>query len=347
MLDILDRAAALAGRLGQRLGEARRQGGKPGSAGGELEEVAAVAGHVVGSFGRLANLGKICDRGASSGVSSLARGPEGAGQGREIRNGKLFGPRGGVEPGPQHQRFGSGTSVFRLWRSILRRWPKAAGRHLFQIVQAARPPPVRASGSIRTTAEVTLGGGVKARGRDLEQDFRAARATASAPTAAHRPCFAGAATSRSATSRWNIKRQALPERRPGLGRQPFHQQRAADVVGQVGGDAHRPGRRSVRANSAASSSASASAGTMSRRPGKARGDLFQRGDAAVVALHRDHAAAPSVSSARVKPAGARPHFIERRVFERARRARDAPRQVEVEQEVLAQRFLRRQPMRAR
>ena len=71
-----------------------------------------------------------------------------------------------------------------------------------------------------------------------------------------------------------------------------------------------------------------------------RGDLRERRDGALVALDRDHAAAPSASSARVSPPGPGTDLDHRDAVERAGGARDAAGQVEVEQEILAERFAR-------
>ena len=97
---------------------------------------------------------------------------------------------------------GSAPSDFRLWRSILRRWPNAAA------VTRSSSARSQASGSARgtssTTDEVTFGGGTKADGCDVEQDLRLACASRPAPTAGRSCLLPGGATMRSATSRWNI-----------------------------------------------------------------------------------------------------------------------------------------------
>ncbi len=72
----------------------------------------------------------------------------------------------------------------------------------------------------------------------------------------------------------------------------------------------------------------------------ARGDLLQRGDRALVALDGDHARArPRASSARVSPPGPGPTSITVDAVERPGGARDAAGEIEIEQEILAERFL--------
>ena len=56
--------------------------------------------------------------------------------------------------------------------------------------------------------------------------------------------------------------------------------------------------------------------------------------------------APSASSARVSPPGPGADLDDRGVFERARRARDPRREIEVEQEILPERFAGRQSVLA-
>ena len=83
-------------------------------------------------------------------------------QRRELLDVQLFRPRGGVEARLfRSKASASGTSVFRLWRSILRRWPKAAAVTVSRSfkAQGARGS---AKGSSRTIDEVTEGGGTKA-----------------------------------------------------------------------------------------------------------------------------------------------------------------------------------------
>ena len=66
----------------------------------------------------------------------------------------------------------SGASAFRLWRSILRRCPKAAAVTFSRSARLAGAAG-SASGSNRTTLEVIFGGGTKAlRAEDLSvKDF--------------------------------------------------------------------------------------------------------------------------------------------------------------------------------
>src|SRR6185295_8175144 len=96
---------------------------------------------------------------------------------------------------------GSGASVLRLWRSILRRWPNAEA-----VTRSSRRGSHRngsARGISSTTDEVTLGGGTKFEGWTSNRIFACVRQEARTDS---RPYFLlpGLAAIRSATSRWNI-----------------------------------------------------------------------------------------------------------------------------------------------
>ena len=75
---------------------------------------------------------------------------------------------------------GSGVAAFRLWRSILRRWPKAAR------VTRSRSAIRQGSGSGRgrrwTTLEVTFGGGTKADGATSNRMVACVRQPHSTPS---------------------------------------------------------------------------------------------------------------------------------------------------------------------
>ena len=86
-----------------------------------------------------------------------------------------------------------------------------------------------------------------------------------------------------ATSRWNIRIAAVVPGRPRLDANPRNEQGGGNVVWKVGDDTRRPmiearariecqgiGRNHVKA------------------PGISLGDFVQRGDCALIALHRDH-----------------------------------------------------------
>ena len=91
--------------------------------------------------------------------------------------------------------------------------------------------------------------------------------------------------------------------------------------------------------SARGSNSSASPATISRRPG------YRSAISASAAIARSSRStaitrrAPAASSARVSPPGPGPISTTVQAVERARRARDARGQVEIEQEILAERFL--------
>ena len=76
----------------------------------------------------------------------------------------------------------------------------------------------------------------------------------------------------------------------------------------------------------------------------ALGDLVQRRQRALVALDRDDAPRAERQQRARQPAGTGADLDDGGVLERPRGARDPRREVEVEQEILAQRFARRQGM---
>ena len=184
-------------------------------------------------------------------------------------------------------------------------------------------------------AEVTDGGGTKA--PLLTSNRILARA---APLRQHRqPSVMFAAGSGGDALRHFLlehQGEAGPERRPSLDRQPFDQKRGAHIVRQVGGDAdarvaesrphpipaHRrnalpafPARRGR--------SLPAPAGSVRRVPPQSPCPRLRS------------------ASARVRPPGPGP-LRRTPAFGGARRAGDLARQVEIEQEILAQGFLGRQ-----
>ena len=177
---------------------------------------------------------------------------------------------------------GSRPSDFRLWRSILRRWPKAASVTRSQRAAFAGRAAL-ARGTSSTSDDVTLGGGTKALTARCRTGCAPRCASRPAPTAGRRSWSRAAATMRSATSRWNISTSRSIPRRPRLGGQPADQQRGRDVVGQVGDDARR---RAVELRSRIE--VERVAGDDLEPAGIVRGDLRERGDGALVALDRDH-----------------------------------------------------------
>ena len=76
-----------------------------------------------------------------------------------------------------------------------------------------------------------------------------------------------------------------------------------------------------------------------------RGDLGQCGEAAFVALDRDHFLRAVRKQRPRQAAGARADLYDGDALQRAAGAGDAAGQVEIEQEILAERFLRRKPVR--
>ena len=86
----------------------------------------------------------------------------------------------------------------------------------------------------------------------------------------------------------------------------------------------------------------ASPDTISRRPRISPGNIAERGQRAFVALDRDDAPGAQREQRAGQPAGAGADLDDGGVFERGRGARDARGEVEVEQEILSERFSRRQ-----
>ena len=139
---------------------------------------------------------------------------------------------------------------------------------------------------------------------------------------------------RSATSRWNISTSRSYQGGHGSSGEPGDQQRGRDVVGQVGDDARRCAaemrarieRRARRRRSTVEAA------------GIARGDLRERRDRAVVALDRDDAPRALREQRARQSAGPGADLDHVDAVERAGGARDAGGEIEVEQEVLAERF---------
>ncbi len=75
-----------------------------------------------------------------------------------------------------------------------------------------------------------------------------------------------------------------------------------------------------------------------------RGDLIQRGNRALIALDGNDAGCAERQKRARQTAGPGSDFEHCNSFERSRRARDARGKVQVEQEVLAERFTRAQPV---
>jgi hypothetical protein len=133
--------------------------------------------------------------------------------------------------------------------------------------------------------------------------------------------------------------QGVVPRRPRLGGEPADKQRSGDVVGQVGHHAR------------------AAAGEMTGyiecqriafddlKPARiARGNFLKRGDRALVAFDGDHFSRAFGEQRPRQAAGAGPDFEHGGAVERPAGTRNACGQIEIEQEILAKRFLRRQFM---
>ena len=113
----------------------------------------------------------------------------GLGQRHEALDRDRLGPGRGSRPAASSSGARSAPSDFRLWRSILRRWPKAAA--VTRPRSRRRRPAGAGARHELTTDDMTLGGGVKAEGGTSNR-MRASRAPAApARRAAHRPSAAG------------------------------------------------------------------------------------------------------------------------------------------------------------
>ena len=136
-----------------------------------------------------------------------------------------------------------------------------------------------------------------------------------------------------ATSLLEHQRERLYQGGQSVDGEPADQQRRRDVVGQVGDD---PRRRPPA--SAAQSTASASA-SIDGRGGRDSAPRYppRRGSARRSRSIAMTWLAPSARSARVRPPGPGPTSTTVTPSSGAGGARDAPRQVEVEQEILAER----------
>ena len=131
----------------------------------------------------------------------------------------------------------------------------------------------------------------------------------------------------------------MPERRPGRRGQPADQELGADVVGQVGDDPDR--RRQVRQRVERQGVAL----EHGQPAGPGGGDLGERRQAAGVALDRDDVAGALGEQRAGQAAGAGADLEHVAGGEVAGAAGDLGGQVEVEQEVLAERLARREAVR--
>ena len=139
---------------------------------------------------------------------------------------------------------------------------------------------------------------------------------------------------RSATSRWNISTSRSYQGGHGSSVSQPDQQSGGDVVGQVCDDA----RRRV-AESGARIEVESIAGDDLEAARIPRGDLFERGDGAVVALDRDHPTRAGGEKRAREPARPGTDLDHVHALERTGRARDAGGEVEIEKKILPERLL--------
>ncbi len=130
-------------------------------------------------------------------------------------------------------------------------------------------------------------------------------------------------------------------RRPGLDAKPLHEERGRDVVRQVGDDAHRAGRKTLARIEAES------VGRHNVEPVRIeRGNLLQGGNGPFVALDRDHTGGAERQQSAGESARSGTDFQHGNAGEFSRRARDARGEVQVEQEILSERFPRHETVLA-
>lgn len=136
------------------------------------------------------------------------------------------------------------------------------------------------------------------------------------------------------------QRQAVPEGRPVLGREPAHQKLGAHVIGQVRGHLDRRREMRERVDLERVAIDHLEPARIGRR------DLGQRGQAAAVLLDRENLARALGQKPAREPAGAGPDLEHIRPAQIARRARDFRRQVQIEQKVLPEALLGHEIMSA-
>ena len=129
--------------------------------------------------------------------------------------------------------------------------------------------------------------------------------------------------------------QAGPERWPVFNGQPLDQQRRPDIVGQVGGNgrARRQQRGFVHLHRICVDHL--------QLAGIGLGNLCQRGQAARVALHRNHLGRAFHQQRPCQPARTGADFVHRLAFNSGG-AGDLAGEIEVEKKILSQRFFCRQ-----
>ncbi len=134
------------------------------------------------------------------------------------------------------------------------------------------------------------------------------------------------------------QRHRLVEGWPGLGAEPADQERRRDVVREIGDDAGGALREVCAVD------LQRVAGNDGEAAGVTVGNFLQRGQAARVALNGDDTLRARGEQRPGQPAGTGADLDDRDPGKVARRTRDAGGQVEVEEEVLAERLVRGQAM---
>ena len=143
---------------------------------------------------------------------------------------------------------------------------------------------------------------------------------------------------RSATSRWNISTSRSNQGGHGAVFSQETSRGVDDAIGQIGDDAGRRGQRERAIVDLPG------IGGNDVEPSRIeRRDIGQRRQAALVLLDGDHAGGAFEQQRPGEAAGAGAYLDDGDLFERPRRAGDAPGQVEIEQEVLAEAFLGGEP----
>ena len=251
----------------------------------------------------------------------------------ELRDRQVLGARASASmPAAASRAPASPPSAAQALAQHLAALAEGGGGDALQIARGRRARAAAARGIERTTLEVTLGGGVKARGGEVE----AAARLGAAPLREHREPAVVLAARRGDEAVGDLllehQGQATRTRR----RAPAsREQRRRDVVGQVGDDPPRRRRRALRA-SISSASPSTIVEPARDRPRRSRRAPARQRASRSIAITRGRRAS---SSARVRPPGPGPISIVVPCASVAGGARDPAREVEVEQEMLAERAL--------
>ena len=230
----------------------------------------------------------------------------------------------------------SAPSDFRLWRSILRRWPNAAS----VTRSSARRSQGRglARGTTLDQRRCDLGRRHESATGDIEQDARLA-----APADQNgKPSVAlGAGRGDDALGHLALEHQhkSIIPRRPRLDREPGDQQSRGNVVGQVcnyaRGCADKPARIEIQCIARDDLEAA----------GIARGNFRERGDSAVIPLDCDHPSRACGEQRAGKPTRSGTYFDHLHAVERARSTGDARRRLRSRRKFWPRDFLALSPWR--